>query len=172
MRPDDQRRADADYTVIPRTLIFLTRGDQVLMLKGAPHKRLWAGKYNGIGGHLEPGESPYRSALRELLEETGLRVDNLELRAVIHVTLPTPPGVIIFVFVGKTPSGELRTSDEGTPVWLDLDELSALPLVEDLPELLPRILTPRLGNPEHAEPDRVLFATYLVGDDGLNIIFG
>jgi 8-oxo-dGTP diphosphatase len=161
MRPEDQRRGGIAYTVVPRTLIFLTREGQILMLKGSPDKRLWAGKYNGIGGHLEPGESPYRSALRELREETGLVVESLALRAVIHITLPEPPGIVLFVFVGAMPTGEPTGSDEGVPVWVDLDTLPHLPLVEDLPELLPRLL----------EPGPVLFATYFVGDAGLEILF-
>jgi 8-oxo-dGTP diphosphatase len=166
MRPDDQRRAGVDYTVVPRTLVFLTRGDDVLLLKGAPHKRLWAGKYNGVGGHLEPGESPHSSALREVREETGLTVDMLELRAVIHVTLPQPPGVVLFVFVGEAPDGDPRASEEGTPVWIASDALSGLPLVEDLPELLPRLLSP-----SPSEPRPVLFATYHVDDAGLKMVF-
>jgi len=44
------------YQLIPRTLIFLTRGESVLLLKGASHKRLWAERYNGVGGHVEQGE--------------------------------------------------------------------------------------------------------------------
>jgi len=53
------------YTVIPRTAIFLRRGDLVLLLKGAPTKRLWANKYNGLGGHLERGEDVLSAAKRE-----------------------------------------------------------------------------------------------------------
>ena len=47
------------YHVIPRTLIFvtsrnpLTGAGEVLLLKGAPDKRLWANRYNGLGGHVE-----------------------------------------------------------------------------------------------------------------------
>ena len=41
------------YTVIPRTLCFVTRGDRVLLLRGALTKRIWANKYNGIGGDVE-----------------------------------------------------------------------------------------------------------------------
>ncbi|MDP3183744.1 MAG: NUDIX domain-containing protein, partial [Anaerolineales bacterium] len=54
------------YMLIPRTLIFLRRGDSVLLIKGAPHKRLWANKYNGVGGHLERGEDVLSAARREL----------------------------------------------------------------------------------------------------------
>jgi 8-oxo-dGTP diphosphatase len=141
MRPEDQIGIPDRYMVIPRTLVFLTRGSQLLLLKGAENKQLWAGKYNGIGGHLEPDESPYASALRELREETGLSVEELTLRGIVHVTLPQPPGVMLFVFIGESPEGDVVTSDEGTPVWVEQDEIVTLPLVEDLPTLLPRILT-------------------------------
>jgi len=44
------------YAIIPRTLIFITRegpsGLEVLLIKGAPTKRLWANRYNGVGGHV------------------------------------------------------------------------------------------------------------------------
>lgn len=161
MRPEDQIGEADRYLVVPRTLVFLTRGDQVLLLKGAPGKRLWAGKYNGIGGHLEPDESPYASALRELREETGLRVDDLTLRGIVHVTLPRPPGVILFVFVGGAPEGDVAASDEGTPEWVDRDMIAALPLVEDLPMLLPRLLT----------TETVTFAHYTFEDEVLRIEF-
>ena len=36
------------YTVIPRTLVFITRSDCVLLLRGSPQKRIWANQYNGI----------------------------------------------------------------------------------------------------------------------------
>jgi len=139
MRPEDQRKGAESYMIIPRVLVFLTHGDEILLLHGAPDKKLWAGKYNGLGGHVEAGETPHYAAVREVYEEAGLQVEGLELRAIIHVTLPQPPGVMLFVFVGETVQTEVRASQEGMPVWVRRADLGALPLVEDLPQLLARI---------------------------------
>lgn len=143
MQAEEQRGGGAPrYSIIPRTLVFLTRDNDVLLLQGAPTKRLWAGKYNGLGGHIEPGETPYQAAVRETREEAGLEAAQLELRALIHITLPEPPGIMLFVFVGTVPTGEPLPSEEGTPVWVSREAYTALPLVEDLPDLLPRVLSP------------------------------
>ncbi len=143
MQAEEQRSGGAlRYGVIPRTLVFLTRDDSVLLLQGAPTKKLWAGKYNGLGGHIEPGETPYQAAVRETREEAGLEVTQLELRALIHITMPEPPGIMLFVFVGAAPIGEPLPSEEGTPVWVPREAYTTLPLMEDLPDLLPRVLSP------------------------------
>jgi len=161
MRPEDQLSASVGYTVIPRVLVFLTRGDEVLLLRGAPDKKLWAGKYNGLGGHIEPGETPHQAAIREVEEEAGLTVEVLALRAVIHVTLNPAPGVLFFVFTGAAPSGELRPSSEGAPVWVARSDVANLPLVEDLPELLPRVL----------ESGPLIYGNYTFSADGLRMVF-
>jgi len=169
MRPEDQLNAGVSYTVIPRVLVFLTRGDEVLLLRGAPDKKLWAGKYNGLGGHIEPGETPHQAAVREVVEEAGLAAEALTLRAVVHVTLAPAPGVpfafahgvLFFVFTGAAPPGELHPSTEGTPVWVMRSAVSTLPLVEDLPELLPRVL----------EPGPLIYGHYTFSEDGLRMAF-
>jgi 8-oxo-dGTP diphosphatase len=133
--------SDRRYKVIPRTLCFVTQSDDVLLLRGGPHKRLWAGLYNGVGGHIEPREDVYRAAQREIREETGLEVTNLRLRALVHVDARDPDiGIMLFVFTAEAMSREVIPSEEGTLEWLPRDALPAEHIMEDLPVLLPRLL--------------------------------
>lgn len=135
------------YTVIPRTLVFITRGSQVLLLRGSPQKRIWADQYNGIGGHVERGEDVYAAAQREVHEETGLAVDDLRLAGLINIDGDQPAGIMLFVFTAESPSGDLIPSEEGSPEWIERDQLAQLDLVEDLPTILPRALDLPPGAP-------------------------
>lgn len=138
------------YRVIPRTLIFVTSYNpqtarrEVLLIKGAATKRLWAGKYNGIGGHIEWHEDVHTAAQRELAEETGLGGVKLSLRGVINIAVETDPGaptgVMVFVFSGESRERTLQDSPEGEPAWLPVDELTSHPLVDDLYQLLPLLI--------------------------------
>ena len=127
--------------VVPRTLCFVTHGDEVLLLRGAPDKRIWPSRYNGIGGHVEPEEDVCSAALREIREEAGLEVMDLRLRGVVNVC-PDPQGVgvLIFVFTARASHKRTRPSGEGMPIWIHRDRIGELDLVEDLPVLLPRVL--------------------------------
>ncbi len=142
------------YQVIPRTLCFVTHGDEVLLLLGGPTKRLWAGRYNGLGGHVEPGEDIHTSVLREVKEEAGLDVHAVRLRCVVHADAGDPAvGILFFVFTAAATSKEVRPSPEGELHWAPIAALPVERLVEDLPVLLPKVLA--MGP---AEPP--LFAAY------------
>ena len=138
------------YTLIPRTLIFITRGERVLLLKGATHKRLWAGLYNGIGGHIERGEDALSAARRELHEETGLDIPGLWLCGTLIVDTGRNMGIGIFIFRGESPTGDLHPSSEGVSEWIVPERIGGLPMLEDLPVLLPRILAMQRGEPPFA----------------------
>jgi 8-oxo-dGTP diphosphatase len=150
MPASDQGATYDRYTLIPRTLIFLTRGSRVLLLKGAPHKRLWANQYNGVGGHIEQGEDVLTAARRELIEETGLDSPDLRLCGTITVDTGEKVGIGIFIFRGECPTGEAVASHEGVLEWVSFSEVDHLPLVEDLYTLLPRLLVMRAGDPPFA----------------------
>jgi 8-oxo-dGTP diphosphatase len=147
MPASEQGNPEDRYTLIPRTLIFLTQGDSVLMLKGSSQKTLWANRFNGVGGHVERGESVLTSARRELHEETGLIAEDLKLCGTVTIDTGKEVGIGIFVFLGSTPKGKLMTSQEGYLIWVSRDEIHDLPLVEDLYELLPKVLAMESEDP-------------------------
>jgi 8-oxo-dGTP diphosphatase len=148
MPQSDQGVTNDRYTVIPRVGILLRRGDSVLLLKGAPTKRLWANQYNLLGGHVERGEDVLSAARRELLEETGLTAD-LWLCGTVIVDAGDV-GVALYLFAGESLDGQPKPSREGTAEWIPFDRAGELPLVEDLPALLARIRPMRSGDPPFA----------------------
>lgn len=153
------------YMLIPRTAIFVRRDNSYLLLKGAPNKRLWAGKYNGLGGHVEQGEDVLTAAQRELMEETGLEAD-LWLCGTVIVDSGQNPGICLYVFSGECSNSEPKPSEEGAAEWVLFEVLDELPVVEDLPVLLERI---------HAmSPGDVPFAarSYYDDQDKLVVKFG
>ena len=133
------------YMLIPRTAIFVRRSNSYLLLKGALTKRLWAGKYNGLGGHVEQGEDVLTAAKRELLEETGLEAD-LWLCGTVVVDSGQNPGICLYVFSGECLEGEPKPSIEGAAEWIPFEALGELPVVEDLPVLLSRVHEMRRGD--------------------------
>ena len=135
------------YKAVPRTLCFITHGDQVLLLRGAPTKRIWPNKYNGVGGHVEADEDIYTSALREMKEETGLDVTDVQLRGIINVDAGQETGIMVFVFTARASKQEFTPSPEGALEWVGQDRIKTLDLVEDLPELLPRVLAMQTDDP-------------------------
>jgi 8-oxo-dGTP diphosphatase len=163
MPSSDQGITRDRYTLIPRTLIFLTRGERVLLLKGAPHKRLWADRYNGVGGHIERGEDVLTSARRELAEETGLQCPGLWLCGVVTVDTGQEPGIGIYVLKGECPTGEANPSSEGTLEWVAFAEVLEKPLVEDLYQVLPCVWLMQPG-------DSPFSALYRYDEEGKMVI--
>jgi 8-oxo-dGTP diphosphatase len=129
------------YQLIPRVLCFVHSGAEVLLLKGAPDKKVWPGKYNGLGGHVERGESVHTAAEREIAEEAGVPVTDLRLRGVITVDVGSTAGIGLFIFTAQALARETTASAEGRPEWVSLSRVSSLDTVDDLPVLLSHLAT-------------------------------
>lgn len=128
------------WLVIPRTLCFVLNGGDVLLMKRAAHKRVFPNRYNGVGGHIENDEDPLTSARREILEETGLTVRDVRLRAVYNIHAGASTGIMLFVFTAYSDSRDVIAGEEGTLHWIPGEHISDYDLVDDLPIILPRVL--------------------------------
>ena len=129
------------WITIPRTLAFVLNGGDVLLMKRAAHKRIFPNQYNGLGGHIERDEDPLTGARREIMEESGLAVKNIRLRAIYNVDAGQESGIILFVYTAQSESCDITVeTEEGHLEWIPIDKLADYDLVEDLPLILPRIL--------------------------------
>lgn len=138
------------WSVIPRTLCFITSGNDVLLMERGMHKRVFPGRYNGIGGHVERGEDALVGALREIEEETGLRPEDLtdiRLRGVTMVDSGEQIGVMLFVFSMRAKRRDVpKHNEEGALHWVPLDQVLTLPVVEDVPPVLRRLFGPQASD--------------------------
>lgn len=117
-RGDALRAAELDWTRwVPQdraTLVFVVRGGSILLI----HKKrgLGAGKINGPGGRLEPGETPLECALRELEEELLIRPRGLVKVGELLFQFVDGYGLHCTVFSAEDYLGEPQETDEATPV--------------------------------------------------------
>ncbi|MEE9450304.1 MAG: 8-oxo-dGTP diphosphatase [Ignavibacteriaceae bacterium] len=82
------------------------------------------GKWNGLGGKFEPGESPEECAVREVKEESGLNAKSIKMKG--FITFPIFDGIedwYVFLFVIDDYDGELIDSNEGNLRWIPNEEL-------------------------------------------------
>ena len=86
------------------------------------------GKWIGIGGHLEAGETPEECIRREALEETGLSLKNLKLRGILTFILPKWGNELTFLYTAETDSSDLKENDEGILQWVPQEMVDQLAL--------------------------------------------
>lgn len=114
------------------TLCYIMKDNKTLMIyRNKKENDYHEGKWNGLGGKFEQGETPEECAIRELKEETGLTVYEPHLKG--FITFPLFDKVddwYVFVFTVKKFEGELIDSPEGHLEWIPDDKLPDLNLWE------------------------------------------
>ncbi len=112
------------------TLCYIMDDDKTLMLyRNKKENDYHEGKWNGLGGKLEQGETPEECAIREVFEESGLIVSDPEMKGLI--TFPMFDEIddwYVWVFVFKKFNGDQIDSPEGTLEWIENKKLTQLNL--------------------------------------------
>lgn len=125
------------YQMVPRTLVFIKKGENFLLIHKKKPESFGFNKINGVGGHIERGEEPFESAQREIVEETGLVVGGLDLCAILFIDINSTPGIQVFVFKADYQEGEIEHSEEGELCWMSLVEIrNNNEVVFDVPDLI------------------------------------
>ena len=136
------RLSDIDWSswraVDRATLTFVLEDGQVLLIR--KKRGLGAGKVNGPGGRLEPGEKPIDCATREVEEELGITPQGLEYRGENLFQFVDGYSIHVYAFVASSYEGKVRETDEATPLWTDLDAIPYDEMWEDDRLWLPHAL--------------------------------
>ena len=137
-----RRVVDIDWTswtaVDPATLVFVIRHRQVLLIR--KKRGLGAGKINGPGGRLEPGETFDACATRELREELGVTPLELERLGEHRFQFVDGYSTYVYVYRALDLEGTPVETDEAAPLWVDVDEIPFEEMWEDDRIWLPLLL--------------------------------
>ena len=133
------------YCPIVATLGYVLSPDRrrvLLVHRNARPDDQHLGKYNGLGGKVEPDEDVMAGMRREIMEEAGISCDAMQLRGTISWPGFGKQGEdwLGFLFLIESFSGEPMTSNaEGSLEWIELDSVSGLPLWEGDRHFLPLV---------------------------------
>jgi 8-oxo-dGTP diphosphatase len=128
------------------TLVFLLKGEPVSQIcLGYKKIGLGQGKYTGFGGKIERGEGVIAAALRELTEESSVRVPNhetLDFRAVLEFRFPRKHAweQRVFVFCTYHWEGIPAESNEMRPQWYPVEDIPYRWMWDDAHHWLPLVL--------------------------------
>ncbi len=110
------------------TLCYIERGDQYLLLHRVKKENdLNRDKWVGVGGKLEPGESPEDCLLREVREETGLTLTSWRARGLVTFVSDEWGTEYMHLYTADGFEGEIGDCDEGVLEWVKKSDFAALP---------------------------------------------
>jgi len=122
------------------TLCFLIKEDAVCL--GRKKRGFGVGKWNGVGGKVEEGETIKGAAVRELEEEIGVRTEEAHLnpRGVLQFYFDGAPGIKMHIFCVEQWEREPSESDEMAPAWFRKGQIPFEEMWVDDPHWLPQVL--------------------------------
>ncbi|MDP0491836.1 MAG: 8-oxo-dGTP diphosphatase [Verrucomicrobiota bacterium JB023] len=111
------------------TLMFIRVGDQVLLIE--KKRGIGAGKINGPGGKIDPGETPEECAIRETQEELHVTATGVRKHGELHFAMSDIPDILCHVFLADGYEGTPTETDEAVPRWTSVNELPFERMWED-----------------------------------------
>lgn len=128
------------------TLCYIEKDDRVLLLyRNKKENDYNAGKWIGVGGKFEEGETPEECLLREVFEETGLRLRSYKKRGLVFFS-QNGYEEVMHLYTADCFSGEIKPCDEGELKWIDKKDILTLPTWEGDREFL-KLLYERKNTP-------------------------
>lgn len=119
------------------TLCYIEKDDQYLMLlRNKKRVDINKGKWIGVGGHFEEGESPEECLVREVFEETGLTLTSYKFRGLVTFSSDQWQTEYMFLYTADGFEGELKECNEGELRWIPKSEILNLNLWEGDKEFL------------------------------------
>lgn len=104
------------------TLCIVYRHPKILL--GMKKRGFGAGRWNGFGGKVTPGETIEDAAKREVKEEAGIDIGNMEKFGILDFEFKGDPEILqVHIFKSDDFSGEPAESEEMKPQWFDIDEI-------------------------------------------------
>ena len=123
------------------TLCYIEKDDCYLMLlRNKKENDVNKGKWIGVGGHFEEGESPQECLLREVREETGLILTDYTFRGIVTFIFGEDETEYMHLFTSCSFTGELHECDEGELKWIRKDDVENLELWEGDRLFMPRLI--------------------------------
>lgn len=117
--------------------VYLKKDNSYLLLYRNKKKNdMSEGKWIGVGGHVEKGETIDDAVIREVCEETGLTVHSLKCDGEV-LFINNDYEEMMYVYEISDFTGELKDCNEGELAWIDIDEMLALPMWEGDKAYLP-----------------------------------
>ncbi|OYV07453.1 MAG: NUDIX hydrolase [Verrucomicrobiales bacterium VVV1] len=131
--------------VVPATLMFVIRDGQVLLI--VKKRGLGAGKINGPGGKIDPGETPLDCVVRETQEELQITPLSPIKLGELWFTMGDIPDILCHVYRSEDFTGTPTETEEAIPLWANIEEIPYDRMWADDRLWLPLLLagTPFLG---------------------------
>lgn len=102
-------------------LLYVIEPGRMLLIE--KKRGLGAGKVNGPGGRIDPGETPLQAAIRETQEEVGVTPHGVEPAGELQFQFTSGYSLHCYVFRATGYEGTLTETDEAKPFWSSLDAL-------------------------------------------------